>query len=729
MSIFDDIYLLFYQLMDYIADLFLTFFNWITQQFQIILKFLSDLFKAIDSAIRTVLNGLRDLFNELVNALEAFLSSLISAITNAFATAWNIVRDAVNNVLAAIGSFASNLFASIKAQISAIVDQIKFVFTSFIDRIEQAVAAIVDGIVAIYNDVVSAISSGLQSVFDFVADLLTGAAAVVQDALAGLVSGPAAVFEALSTRFNDIASVFRTKLDEVVATLGQFPEEIQKTIDGMVDNLLAGLLEWSNAPQLTDMMNTLTLLSRGDGTPVHYRDFVAQVFQRLTPDTTLARGVVFILLTIIMLAGGTLSLASVYAQPLVQAVAREFPYALLAPPDVVLAVKKGLLTRGEAIDIIKRQGFSGEDADRYIKLGEGVPTEDVMLALWHRQIVSDQELSEGMEERGFTPVWREKLKDASFHIPPIGDLVVMAVREVFSPSTAAELRLFEEFPDDFGEWTEKQGLSREWAMRYWGAHWGLPSATQGFEMLHRGIINIEQLDILLKALDVAPVWRSRLRDIAYLPYTRVDIRRMHQLGVLSDADVKRAHLDLGYEEEKAERLTEFVLRLNRNAPGEDDAELGRLSRSSILDFYRDGVLPRQRATELLISLGVTSEAASLYLDSVDNDEERIDRKAETDIIIAQAEAGSITFAEAEDRLNRLGLETREIEKALTRLARSAQLRIKLPSRDDGERFFKLGLLNSAQYKDLLIRLGFASSWADMYVNAVLREATANAQQT
>ncbi|GAH07016.1 unnamed protein product, partial [marine sediment metagenome] len=74
---------------------------------------------------------------------------------------------------------------------------------------------------------------------------------------------------------------------------------------------------------------------------------------------------------------------------------------------------------------------------------------------------------------------------------------------------------YEDYPKPLETWAAKKGLSKEWSQRYWAAHWSLPSASQGFEMLHRGIINQSDLNMLLRALDVMPFWREKLTGIAY----------------------------------------------------------------------------------------------------------------------------------------------------------------------------------------------------------------------
>lgn len=728
MSILDDIYAIIWQLANYVAELLNELVTWISNALAQVLTFLQNAWNLATKAINDTLAFIRAMLDQLVDSLLAFATQLVNTITQAFQTAWNIVRDAVLNVLGAIGNFTNNLFASISANVKAIIDQIKFIFTGILDQLTRALDAVVQFIVDSYNGFITAVNEGIAAVLGFARDTLAALGQVISDSISVLITGPAAVFNALAERFNDIGTALRTAVGDLASALTGAAAEGREAVQRGVDDILGGLISWSNGPEVVAMAEKVRQLTSGGMNPNDYQAFVRNILQSFTPESALGRGIVFALLVAISAIPAGLNLASIYAQPMVQAVAKQYPYQLLATPDVVAAERRGFIGPNTATDILQRHGFSVADAETMRKLDEQPPGELDALHFWHRKLIGDEQLADVFKDRGFTTLWANVYKQASFIIPPPQDLITMAVREVFSPDVAARFGLFEDFPEQFAEFARQQGITGEWAQRYWGAHWGLPSATMGFEMFHRAIIGEDDLKLLLRSLDVMPFWRDRLIQLAYNPYTRVDIRRMHQLGVLTDDDVKRAHLDLGYSPEKADKLTEFVIRLNRNAPGEDDAELGRLSRAAVLGFYEDGILPRDRAHSLLINLGITPEAGSLYLDAVDNDQQRAERKAETDLVIAQAEAGLITFAQAESRLGQLGLETGEIQKALTRLTRSEQSKLKVPTRDDGERFFKLGLITNLQYFDLLQRLGYSNQWAQLYVAAAMREVASDKEQ-
>lgn len=721
MSILDDIYNILWQLANYIAELMLDFVQWMTTTLASIVNTINALWTAATNLLKTTLDQIKLMVQSMVNGVLDTLESFVSAIQSAFATAWGIVRDTAVGIVNNISNLVINLIAAVRANITAMLDGVRVVWTQFIDKVEALVAAFIQFAVDLYNDAVSAINAGLASIVTTAKDVLTSLGQTVTAALNALVAGPTAVFNALSTRFNDLGTALREAIAALVEQIIDIPSSLVEQLKAGIDAILKALVDWSNAPELASTIDILHAITTAQTTPADYQSFVGNILKRFSPATSLGRGVVFILLTAIAALPALLSAGSIYAQPMTQALAAEFPYQLLAVPDVIASVKRGLLSPATGQDILKRHGYGEADIATMFAVAETIPQELDALHFWHRKLIDDKALSAVFQDRGFTATWASIYKQASFIVPPPQDLITMAVREVFSPDVAARFGLFDDFPEDFAKHALNHGLTADWSLKYWGAHWALPSATQGFEMFHRDIIKQPDLELLLRALDVMPFWRERLIQLAYNPYTRVDIRRMHQLGVLTNEDVLRAHLDLGYSPERAQKLTEFVIRLNRNAPGEDDVELGRLSRAAVLGFYEDGILARERAHQLLTSLGITPEAGSLYLDSVDNDQQRAERKAETDLVIAQAEAGLITFGQAQDRLNNLGLESGEIQKALARLARSEQARTKIPTRGDGETFFKQGLITAAAYLDLLLRLGYSNQWAAIYVQSAMRE--------
>ena len=186
----------------------------------------------------------------------------------------------------------------------------------------------------------------------------------------------------------------------------------------------------------------------------------------------------------------------------------------------------------------------------------------------------------------------------------------MAVREAFTPSIAERFGQYEDFPDEFEDWAGKKGVSSEWAKRYWAAHWSLPSATQGFSMLHRGIINEAELNMLLRALDVMPFWRDKLIKVAYRPLTRVDVRRMYKEGILDEAGVYEAYKDHGYNDKNAKAMTDFTVQYVLT-------QQTKFTTRDVVSAYSKRMITASVATALLRELGVHSDNISFVISTAD----------------------------------------------------------------------------------------------------------------
>ncbi|KKL11261.1 hypothetical protein LCGC14_2547610, partial [marine sediment metagenome] len=186
----------------------------------------------------------------------------------------------------------------------------------------------------------------------------------------------------------------------------------------------------------------------------------------------------------------------------------------------------------------------------------------------------------------------------------------MAVREAFSPEIAERFGQYDDFPPDFADWAAKKGLTEEWSKRYWAAHWSLPSATQGFEMLHRGVIERGELDMLLRALDIMPFWREKLTGIAFRRLSRVDIRRMYNLAVMTEKEVLDAYLELGYNDRDAARMTDFTVKQVLKTQS-------KFTTGDIISAYTKYMITRSEAHSLLTDVGVRQENISFVLSTAD----------------------------------------------------------------------------------------------------------------
>ncbi|MFQ6006125.1 MAG: hypothetical protein ACE5OQ_11540 [Woeseia sp.] len=402
------------------------------------------------------------------------------------------------------------------------------------------------------------------------------------------------------------------------------------------------------------------------------------------------------------------------------------PSLVLPIAESIMAQHRGLLSNDQTAVNLRAHGYTPEDADLLIQVGQSIPDITFLYNMWYRDLIDDDGLDFSLKALGFAQGFIEPLKELAFFIPPVQDIITMAVREVFSPEIARAQGQFDDFPEEFANFAKQQGVSRKWAENYWAAHWSLPSVQMGYEMLHRGVITEKELNNLLRALDVMPGWRDKLIEISYRPFTRVDIRRMHRVGVLSDGDVKLAYLNLGYDDTNAQLLQDFVVEINKDDELVTLDVASDLTRSSILGFYVDGIINSSVATALLIQSGINVAAAELIILGADFDIERRDRKQQLTIILDQFRFGGLSFEEAADRIRGLEFEPRERELAMLDLEALAIRETKLPSKTDLDKFLKAELVTEDEYLAQLDRIGYPVVWAEKYLALINKGGAANA---
>ena len=392
-----------------------------------------------------------------------------------------------------------------------------------------------------------------------------------------------------------------------------------------------------------------------------------------------------------------------------------FPDQVMPPGDSIASFQHGLIPGSEAIENLRKQGLDGDDASTMIAAAYRVPEIQFLFSMWYREIITDDLLDWSLEALGFNPAWTDPFKEIALFIPPVQDLITMAVREVFTESVARAQGQFDDFPEDFATFAAKQGVKREWAERYWAAHWRLPSENMGFEMFHRGVIDEAKLRSLMTALDIMPGWRDELIAISYNPLTRVDIRRMHAMDVLDDDKTRTAYLAIGYSPENADLMLDFTKRYNDADEIIDVDVASDLTRSTIIGFYMDGIIERDIALGLMLQAGINVVAAELFLLNADFDLERKERKSVKDLIFDQFAFRQITFEVAVDKFNELNIEPIERELALLDLDKLNRRQNKIPSKADLGKFLTEGVINEDQYINNMILNGYSPTWANRYL--------------
>ena len=364
---------------------------------------------------------------------------------------------------------------------------------------------------------------------------------------------------------------------------------------------------------------------------------------------------------------------------------------------------------GEVRDAMKRTGLSDEDIDLMFLSAYRLYDEMTIRALFLRGVLSEDEMYVRMRELGYTDTRIKEIIQQWDIIPNPQDLLMMVAKEAFEPDEIERYGLAEEFPEEQSQWLTKQGLSRYWQEKYWAAHWEYPSYGQVLEMLHRGLITEEDVYEYYRVIEIPTYWRNLLTKINYMPYTRVDVRRMHQMGVLTDEELLRSYKDIGYDDEHAQKMSEFTLAYNAQTTKQ-------LTQSQIMKGYVNKIITREDAHGLLSHLKLGDDYIEYILSMADFDE-ALD--VQNDILTAiktYYTSNLISKQEALDRLNQLNLTGERINSLLERWEPSRMKNVKIPSKTDLDKMLKAKIISEDQYRSEMERLGYGFLYTDWYLS-------------
>ena len=396
---------------------------------------------------------------------------------------------------------------------------------------------------------------------------------------------------------------------------------------------------------------------------------------------------------------------------------------------------------------------------------------DPMAAInaWRRDPAAYAWVFDDLRDQGWPERSIEALKFFTTVIPNAADIVRFALREVYSPEIAEQYGQFQDIPTAAYGDAARAGLSEDMFNKYWAAHWSLPSASDGFELLHRGILTEEQLKGLLKANDIMPYWRDQLIKLSWNIPTRVDVRRFWDMRTIDEARLREIYTGLGYH---AQDLEHYVLwtkiyvdfpdllarykngwitidqvkselitmgmsparaetliqeKIKKAAPERVAAEKD-LTKADIISGVKKGVISRVQAAELLTDIGYSNDEAVYLLDvNIPADEEtsvKTARELTKGDVLAGLKSGVITEADALGKLTVLRYTAADaafilkVYKAAATPPTEAKLRE--ASKADIVTAVKKGLITQEAGYLMLLDIGFAAD-AALFILSVATE--------
>jgi len=398
------------------------------------------------------------------------------------------------------------------------------------------------------------------------------------------------------------------------------------------------------------------------------------------------------------------------------------------PVDVIIRLRLlGKITDEEYKRLLRYEGYSGDRAERFLEAAKNYLTAGEIVASYYREKgpgkPSDSDLqaiAQELKSRGFAPEDAKRYALLAHPYPSPTDVIQWAVREAFHPDLVDRWGLDDHYPPELTPWGRAVGWTEEILKYFWRAHWRWPSPTQAQEFVWRTNVKwwpgpkFSEGDYqdMLRLADYVPGTIPMFMSTLYRPFTRVDVRRMHKLGILSDEDLVDAYKELGFDDWHAQRMAEFTIQYNLKTAEDPDRDL---TRAVVEKAYRTGVIDASQFEEFLKTMGYSEEDAR-FLRQVNDQDMALDRVWDwVSLLRTQVSSGLISVDEARRKLTDLGLQPVWVDHYINLFSAYKEQPTKLPSKTDVKKWVSYEIIGPEEAKDYLRRLGYSETEIQHYM--------------
>lgn len=388
-----------------------------------------------------------------------------------------------------------------------------------------------------------------------------------------------------------------------------------------------------------------------------------------------------------------------------------------ASPDLTSLIEmryRNIISSEEYILKTRELGYNTEWASKIRQSTEMFLGAGELIAAWRRGLINEPILDIYLRSQKFSDDSIDVLKMVTEYFPSPPDLIRFAVREVYSPSIRQKFGMDQDIPPEFITESAKVGLPDDQARNYWASHWELPSPLQGFEMLHRRVIKTDELNMLLRALDVMPFWREKLIQISYNPLTRVDVRRMFDMGVLNEEQVYSSYLDVGYNEENAKLMTEFTKVYTSD-------ESRGITRASVIKAFKRDLLTGAELQSYLKVMGYTDEVIAFWYTSAEYEKFSEGLDEQLDEWVSAYRLGEFDINQLREKMAGLDLPSTFINSLINKEALKISVKRKFPPLASLNKWLEMNIIDEITYTDKMKMLGYKDEDILSYLEELSKE--------
>lgn len=373
------------------------------------------------------------------------------------------------------------------------------------------------------------------------------------------------------------------------------------------------------------------------------------------------------------------------------------PAAFLAPEKIA-----------QVKEIMKQTGLPDEQIELLFLSFNRPYDEATIQALFWRGVLTEDEVYKNLRALAYTDERIKKLLLSWPRLPSVSDIIHYLAKEVFEPEMIETFGLDEGYPTIAEEHAARQGVAPEWVKAEWLSHWRDLGMDFMLEAFHRHIVDWDLVYKYMGLIEIPPKLREIVRDTAFRVFTRVDVRRMHSIGVLTEDELVSAYQDQGYDDVKATKMAQFTVQYNLSH--EKD-----LTKAEILNGFSEAIIKREDAKPMLIAMKYSEDEADYLLNYEQYKKDKKLEDMKLNNIGKLYQNNIIPETEMRNRLGKLNLSADRMVLLVEQWDVGKLKDIKVPSKADQLKFLKTGLITTDQCYQELLKLGYNDRNARLYL--------------
>jgi hypothetical protein len=421
-------------------------------------------------------------------------------------------------------------------------------------------------------------------------------------------------------------------------------------------------------------------------------------------------GFIFDILALIgIIITGTQAAAAGPAQQMRNQSLHKDPFIPLDVGAVAMAVVKGRLDEGKAFEEARYAGLRGEMMRVLIETTGNAPGPAQLGMMLTRGIIDEGRFVDGIKQGDIRNEWSGELAALRYSPMPGGDAVAAAVEGHISTGELATI-------------LSQNGIDPKWADIMYQTAGRPPGPQEMLELMNRGEMSQGEVEQAIRESDIKNKYIPALIKLARRIPPMDNVRQAVARGSLdSGAGVKKL-MELGYNNEDAQILINEALARKHQATKD-------LAQSQIVGLYEIQAIDNGTAAGMLSELGFDSNESGFILALADSRRLVQYQNAAISRVHGLYVNHHIDRTQASLDMDGFGLPSTQRDALITLWDLERAANIKPLTLAQASKAFKDGIIEEAEYLDILNAMGYSERNSNIIAGMVGAGPLANSDIT